>query len=89
LLIKFFLRIKKAEITLKMLNDFEEGFENMRSWMDITEANLQRPMISQNTNELHLHQQSIAVSDLFRKTKKTTAKPLYNEHQRDLPKSVH
>jgi hypothetical protein len=57
-------RIKKTEITLKMLNDFEEGFENIRSWMDTTEANLQRPFNTQNTNELRLHQQSITVSDL-------------------------
>ncbi len=55
----FFCRIKKTEITLKMLNDFEEGFENIRSWMDTIEGNLQRPL---STNDLRLHQQSIAVS---------------------------
>jgi hypothetical protein len=42
-----------------MLNDFEEGFENIRSWMDTIEGNLQRPL---STNDLRLHQQSIAVS---------------------------
>ena len=25
---------KRTEITLKMLNNFEEVFENIRSWMD-------------------------------------------------------
>jgi hypothetical protein len=59
-----FFRIKKTEITLKMLNDFEQGFEDIRSWMDTVEANLQRPLTAQNANELRLHQQSITVSDL-------------------------
>lgn len=49
-----------------MLNDFEEGFENIRSWMDITETNLQRSITTQNPNELRLQQQSLAVSNLFR-----------------------
>jgi hypothetical protein len=31
----------KTEITLKMLNDFEEGFENnIQSWMDTIEGDL-------------------------------------------------
>lgn len=44
-----------------MLTDFEQGFENIRSWMDTTEANLQRALATQNTNEFNIHQQSIAV----------------------------
>jgi hypothetical protein len=52
-----------------MLNDFEEGFENIRSWLDTTEANLQRPLTTKNANELRLHQQSITVSDLSKKRK--------------------
>jgi len=52
-----------------MFNDFEEGFENIRSWMDTTEVNLQRSLNTQNVNDLHLHQQSITVSDLSKKRK--------------------
>ncbi|CAF4651168.1 unnamed protein product, partial [Rotaria sp. Silwood2] len=53
-------RIKKTEITYKMFNDFEQGFENIRSWMDTIEANLQRTLTTQTANEFHIHQQSIA-----------------------------
>ena len=44
-----------------MLHDFEQGFENIRSWMDTIETNLQRPLITQTANEFHIHQQTIAV----------------------------
>ena len=39
-----------------MVNDFEEGFENIRSWMDTVEGNLQRHFSTQ---------QSISVSELL------------------------
>ena len=50
-----------------MMNDFEQGSENLRSWMDTIEINLQRPLIltTQNPNELRIHQQSIAVCQFF------------------------
>ena len=48
-----------------MLNDFEQGYENIRSWMDTIETNLQKPIISQNTNELHIQQQSMLVREHF------------------------
>ena len=63
----FYFRIKKTETTLKILHDFEQGLENLRSWMDNVETNLQQPLslnIS-NANELHGHQQSIAVREAF------------------------
>jgi hypothetical protein len=44
-----------------MLNDFEQGSENIRSWMDTVEINLQRPLTTQHTNELHIHQQTIEI----------------------------
>ena len=43
-----------------MINDFEEGFENIRSWMDTVEISLQRPLTTQNSNEIRVHQQSLA-----------------------------
>jgi hypothetical protein len=45
---------------IKMLHDFEQGLENLRSWMDTVETNLQRPLLL-NANELRIHQQSIHV----------------------------
>ncbi len=45
---------------IKMLHDFEQGLENLRSWMDTVETNLQRPL-SLNANELRIHQQSLQV----------------------------
>lgn len=44
-----------------MLQDFEQGCENIRLWMDTTEVNLQRALTSQNTNEFNVSQQSMAV----------------------------
>ena len=29
---------------IKMLHDFEQGLENLRSWMDTVETNLQKPL---------------------------------------------
>ncbi|CAF0984495.1 unnamed protein product, partial [Rotaria sordida] len=54
-------RIKKTEIILKMFHDFEQGLENLRSWMDTVETNLQRSLSinTSNANELRVHQQSI------------------------------
>ncbi len=54
-------------MTLKMLHDFEQGLENLRSWMDTTETNLQKPLSlnALNTNELRNHQQSILVCGIF------------------------
>ncbi|UJR08743.1 hypothetical protein I4U23_013000 [Adineta vaga] len=50
-------KIKKTEMTLKMLNDFEQGSENIRSWLDMIEGNLQK---QHQTNDLPTYQQSIA-----------------------------
>ncbi|CAF2655446.1 unnamed protein product [Rotaria sp. Silwood2] len=54
-------RIKKTEMVLKMYHDFEQGLENLRSWMDTVETNLQRSLSinTLNANELRSHQQSI------------------------------
>ncbi|CAF4071632.1 unnamed protein product, partial [Rotaria sordida] len=57
-------RIKKTEIICKMFNDFEQGYENIRSWMDTIETNLQRTLSTQNTNEFHIHQQSISAIEM-------------------------
>jgi hypothetical protein len=59
----FSIRIKKTEIILKMLHDFEQGLENLRAWMDTVETNLQRPLSfnTNNANELRTHQQTLAV----------------------------
>ncbi|CAF1260766.1 unnamed protein product [Rotaria sordida] len=57
-------RIKKTEITCKMFNEFEQGCENIRLWMDTIETNLQRTLPTQNTNEFHIHQQSIAAIEM-------------------------
>jgi hypothetical protein len=48
---------------LKMLHDFEQGLENVRSWMDSVETSLQKPLSvnNLNANELRAHQQSILV----------------------------
>ncbi|CAF4870940.1 unnamed protein product, partial [Rotaria sp. Silwood1] len=54
--------IKKTEIVLKMFHDFEQGLENLRSWMmDTIETNLQKSLSinTLNSNELRAHQQSI------------------------------
>ncbi|CAF1318055.1 unnamed protein product [Rotaria sordida] len=55
-------RIKKTEIVLKMFHDFEQGLENLRSWMmDTIETNLQKSLSinTLNANQLRDHQQSI------------------------------
>ncbi|CAF3482671.1 unnamed protein product [Rotaria sp. Silwood1] len=77
-------RIKKTEITYKMFNDFEQGFENIRSWMDTVEVNLQRPLTTQNTNEFHIHQQSIAVGNHFEKRSITIVE--FQEIETDIEK---
>ncbi|CAF1228685.1 unnamed protein product [Rotaria sordida] len=54
--------IKKSEIVLKMFHDFEQGLENVRSWMmDTIETNLQKSLSinTLNSNQLRPHQQSI------------------------------
>ncbi|CAF5032029.1 unnamed protein product, partial [Rotaria sp. Silwood1] len=45
----------------KMFHDFEQGLENLRSWMDTVETNLQRSLSinTLNANELRNHQQAI------------------------------
>jgi hypothetical protein len=58
---------KKTQITLKMLNDFEEGFEQHPV---MGGYNRRRPFSTQNANDLHLHQQSIAVSNPFSQNRK-------------------
>jgi hypothetical protein len=56
---------------LKMLHDFEQGLENLRSWMDMIETNLQKPfsLNTLNANDLRIHQQSIAVCRMLTKFK--------------------
>ncbi|CAF5107406.1 unnamed protein product, partial [Rotaria sp. Silwood1] len=47
-----------------MFHDFEQGLENLRSWMmDTIETNLQKSLSinTLNSNELRAHQQSIIV----------------------------
>ncbi|CAF1497505.1 unnamed protein product, partial [Rotaria sordida] len=46
---------------LKMFDDFEQGLENLRSWMDTIETNLQKSLSinTLNSNQLRDHQQSI------------------------------
>jgi hypothetical protein len=58
-------------MTLKMLHDFEQGLENLRSWMDTVETNLQKPLLlnTLNANDLRSHQQSILVCQIFIKKK--------------------
>ncbi len=58
-----FIRIKKTEMILKMLHDFEQGIENLRSWMDTVETSLQKPLPVTNLNasELRINQHSISV----------------------------
>lgn len=50
-------------MTLKMLHDFEQGLDNLRSWMDSVETNLQKPLTlnALNPNEIRSYQQSILV----------------------------
>ncbi|CAF1053347.1 unnamed protein product [Adineta ricciae] len=50
-------KIKKNEMTLKMFNDFEHGTENIRSWLDLVEGNLQKQQL---TNDLPAYQQFLA-----------------------------
>ncbi len=59
-------------MTLKMLHDFEQGLENLRSWMDTVETNLQKPLLlnTLNANDLRAHQQSILVCQIFTKKSK-------------------
>jgi hypothetical protein len=54
-------------MTLRMLHDFEQGLENLRSWMDTVETSLQKPLSfnNLNANELRTHQQSILVGRNF------------------------
>ncbi|CAF4199065.1 unnamed protein product [Rotaria sordida] len=44
-----------------MFDDFEQGLENLRSWMDTIETNLQKSLSinTLNANQLRAHQQSI------------------------------
>ena len=46
-----------------MLNDFEQSLENLRTWMDTVETDLQKPFFLNkfNANELRIYQQAIAV----------------------------
>ncbi|CAM4803210.1 unnamed protein product [Rotaria magnacalcarata] len=55
-------RIKKTEMIMKMFHDFDQGLENLRSWMDTIETTLQKPVSVNklNANELRNHQQSVA-----------------------------
>ena len=57
---------------LKMLHDFEQGLETLRSWMDSVETSLQKPLVVTNftANELRVHQQAMLVSRI--PLKKTT-----------------
>lgn len=58
---------------LKMLHDFEQGLETLRSWMDSVETSLQKPLVVTNftANELRVHQQAMLVSRIrLRKTTK-------------------
>ncbi len=57
------IRIKKTETTLKMLHEFEQGLDNLRTWMDAIETNLQKTFTLNtfNANELHNNRQSITV----------------------------
>jgi hypothetical protein len=57
---------------IKMLYDFEQGLENLRSWMDTIETNLQKPfsLNTLNANDLRIHQQSVAVCEIFTSPKK-------------------
>jgi hypothetical protein len=57
-----YIRIKKIEVTLKKLRDFEQDFDNTSSWMSTVEANLQR---KQNVIEVRIHQELIAVCKRF------------------------
>ena len=50
-------RLKKTDTTVKMLTEFDEGFEKIRTWMDTIEGDLQRSLVSPNA------QQSITVSN--------------------------
>ncbi|CAF4487048.1 unnamed protein product [Rotaria socialis] len=55
-------RIKKTEMIMKTFHDFDQGLENLRSWMDTIETTLQKPVSVNklNANELRNHQQSVA-----------------------------
>ncbi|CAF3725966.1 unnamed protein product [Adineta steineri] len=48
-------RIKKTEAIVKMLNDFEQGSENIRLWMNTVEEDLQK---QHSTNDAHANHQS-------------------------------
>ena len=60
---KLFFRIKKTETVMKMLNDFEQGLENIRSWMDKIETKLQKPFSLNilNPNELRNQHENLLV----------------------------
>lgn len=59
------IRIKKTDNVLRILHDFEQGLETLRSWMDSVETSLQKPLVVSNftANELRVHQQAILVSN--------------------------
>lgn len=60
-------RIRKTEMIIKMLTDFEQGLESTRTWMDTVETNLQRPFALNilNANELRNQQQNLLVRRSF------------------------
>ena len=61
--VAFGFRIKKTEVIVKMLTDFEQGLETVRSWMDTIETKLQRPFSLNilNANELRSQEQTLLV----------------------------
>ncbi|CAM2712242.1 unnamed protein product [Rotaria socialis] len=69
-------RIKKAENTSKMFHDFEQGFENLCSWMDTIEINLQRASAIQSSNDFHAHQQPISAIEMDIESHSTTLNSL-------------
>lgn len=52
------IRIKKGEVTLKMLHDFEQGSQQILAWLDTVEGKLQKHQL---TNDLPGFQQTMAV----------------------------
>ena len=64
-------RIKKTEMIVKMLTDFEQGLENTRTWMDTIETNLQRPLALNilNATDLRNQQQILHVCFAFSSNK--------------------
>ncbi|CAM4836468.1 unnamed protein product [Rotaria magnacalcarata] len=69
-------RIKKVENTSKMFHDFEQGVENLCSWMDTIEINLQRASAIQSSNDFHTHQQPISAIEMDIENHNTTMNSL-------------